>query len=113
MKLVGIIDGEEVTFDYFPPNQFKAYIPKKLNGTYNIHLRCIDDAGNEEGLSGVYIYIDFQKMDFKVLEKVYKDEVNSKNYDCETLNEKYKNDKENDNYNFKELNSQYSYKVVT
>lgn len=113
MTLIGQFNGEEVRFDYFPPNQFVAHVPRQINGHYQLYLKCIDAAGNETGLAGVYIYIDFEKMDFKILEKVYSDKVNSNNFNSEILNSKYKHDEENDIYNFTEISHKYSYKVVT
>lgn len=89
MKLVGFIDGVEVVFDYFPPNQFKAYIPKRLNGIYNVELKCIDDGGNESGLAGMYIHVDVQKMIFKVLEKLYIEKVDTANFTVKEVSNKY------------------------
>lgn len=64
---MNIIYGIEVLFDFYPPNQFKAYLPKRLDGTYIVQLKAIDEAGNEGNYSNIFIKIDFQKMTLNIL----------------------------------------------
>lgn len=90
MKLIGYIDGIEVKFDFYPPNKFKADIPKKKDGTYIIQLIATDDAGNESSLSNIFVYINFSKMIFKVLEG-------------------FKFVEGNENYGFIELKNKFSF----
>lgn len=94
MKLIGYIDGMEIRFDFYPPDIFKATIPKKLSGKYIVQLKVIDEAGNEENKADIYVYIDFQNMSFREVKSPYK------------LNE---ND---NNYNYMELNCKYTYKEL-
>lgn len=76
MKLIGYADGIEVKFDFYPPNNFKAEIPKNMSGIYNIELHAIDDAGNQTNMCNMAILIDFDKLQFKVLDSdiLYKTE---------------------------------------
>ena len=67
MNMVGYVDGIEVKFDFYPPNKFNAEIPKKLNGTYIIQLKVIDDAGNTNGYSDIFIKIDFTSLKIQIL----------------------------------------------
>ena len=69
MRLKGYVDGVEVSFTFIPPNTFQGVVPKKLNGRYIVQLQLVDEAGNETNNADVYMFIDFQKMQFKVLEK--------------------------------------------
>lgn len=93
MKLIGYLDGVEVKFYFYPPNQFKAEIPKKSNGTYIVELKVIDDAGNQTNYSNVLIAINFDKMSFEVLKGFNETEINK-------------------DYNFKELIQEYSYREL-
>lgn len=92
MRLIGYVDGVEVKFDFYPPNNFKAeipkQIPKQIDGTYILELHAIDDAGNETSFSNIFILIDFIKMVFKVLEGFHAVEGN-KNYGFTELSEEY------------------------
>lgn len=71
MKLIGYLDGVEISFDFYPPNNFKAIIPKSVKGSYIIQLKAIDEAGNETNQSDIYMFIDFQKVIFKELDSKY------------------------------------------
>lgn len=88
MRLIGYVDGVEVKFYFYPPNNFKAEIPKQIDGTYILELHAIDDAGNETSFSNIFILIDFSKMVFKVLEGFHAVEGN-KNYGFTELSEEY------------------------
>ncbi len=69
MRLIGYVDGIEVKFDFYPPNTFKAEIPKKINGQYIIELHAIDDAGNQTNEANLIVAINFDKLTFKILEQ--------------------------------------------
>ena len=69
MHLTGTVDGIEISFDFIPPNTFRGVVPKKLNGRYIISLQLADEAGNKTSNSDIYMYLDFQKMKFKILDK--------------------------------------------
>ena len=88
MKLVGYLDGIEVKFDFYPPNQFKAEIPKKSNGTYIVEFKVIDDAGNETNYSNILIAINFNKMSFEILEG-FTEKEKSSDYNSEELIQEY------------------------
>jgi len=72
MKLIGYIDGVEVLFDFHPPNQFKAEIPKQLDGSYIVELYALDLAGNKSSLySSIFIRIDYNNLKMEVLPSNY------------------------------------------
>ena len=75
MKLIGYLDGVEAKFNFYPPNTFKAEIPKKMNGIYIVELHAIDDAGNQTNISNIAVLIDFDKLTFKVINSglIYKE----------------------------------------
>lgn len=111
MRLIGSIDGVEVNFDFYPPNQFKAEIPKKLDGVYVVELKALDDAGNETNYSNIFIKIDFQKMSFSVVDGF---EYNSNN--CEYNSKEETGEyftKEMCNFNSMEINTDiYSFNLI-
>lgn len=112
MKLVGYVDGVEVSFSFYPPNTFKAIIPKRLNGKYIVELKAIDDAGNENGETSIYMYIDFQSMHFKILNEKYMfniDENNTKFIEVENIYDSIECINE---FSFKEIFNQYSYREL-
>jgi hypothetical protein len=71
MRLVGLVEGVEVSFYLTAPNTFTATVPKQLDGTYIIELHLFDDAGNQTNYANVFIKIDFSKMEIQVLPKSY------------------------------------------
>lgn len=80
MRLIGYIEGVEVTFDFYPPNTFRAVFPRQLDGTYIVELHAIDDAGNETVYTNLFVLIDFQSMIFRVLGTDFGVTNNSDNY---------------------------------
>lgn len=94
MKLVGYADGVEVKFDFYPPNIFKAEIPKKVSGIYLLELHATDDAGNQTNMCDMAVLIDFDKLSFKIL-------------DTDIL---YKT--ENEDFEFKELQQEFMSKEL-
>ena len=80
MKLIGYIKGVEISFDFHPPNIYKAIIPKQFDGVYIVNLKAIDDAGNENNYADMIVCIDFDKMSFKVLENNLKHIKKEENY---------------------------------
>lgn len=93
MRLIGHVDGIEISFDFYPPNIFRGIIPKRLNGKYVVELKVIDDAGNENGMTDILVYIDFQNMEFKVLDDKFRFNVD-------------------DRFSYKETQSKYSYREL-
>lgn len=93
MRLIGYVDGVEISFDFYPPNIFRGIIPKRLNGKYVVELKVTDNAGNENGMTDILVYIDFQKMKFKVLDESYRFATTDK-------------------FRFKEVKSQFSFKEL-
>ncbi|KZL93568.1 PF13754 domain-containing protein [Clostridium magnum] len=94
MKLVGYINGIEVRFDFYPPNQFKAEIPKRMSGIYLLELHAIDDAGNQSNMCDMAVLIDFDKLTFKVLDSEFIHETN------------------NEEFGYKELQPEFLYKEL-
>jgi len=95
MRLVGYINGMEVSFDFYPPSSYKANIPKHLEGSYIVQLKAIDDAGNEANYTDILVYFDFQKMEFMILNYNYSHEIIV-----------------NTNYSVKSIESNFTYKEV-
>ncbi len=93
MRLIGYVDGVEISFDFYPPNIFRGIIPKRLNGKYVVELKVTDNAGNENGMTDILVYIDFQKMEFKVLDDKFRFNVD-------------------DRFSYKETQSKYSYREL-
>lgn len=94
MKLVGYVDGIEISFNFCPPNIYEAVIPKRLNGKYIVQLKAIDDAGNETNMADTYMYMDFQQMIFK------------------NLGNKFRFNIDDSKFGFKEVSNQYSHKEL-
>jgi len=94
MRLIGFVNGVEIAFDFYPPNTFIANIPTCLNGSYIVQLKAIDGAGNEGYFTDVLVYIDFQKMTFKLLNNNFKHMQNRQQYEYEIIKH---------NYSFREL----------
>ena len=112
MQLVGCVDGIEISFDFYPPNFYRAIIPKRLNGRYIVQLKAIDEAGNEASTADVYMYIDFQQMTFKTLGDKFKFNIDDNDLGYVEIKNIY-NSRELDNeFNFKEVYSQYSYREL-
>lgn len=94
MKLIGQVNGVEISFDFCPPNSFNAVIPSGLNGTCIIQLKAVDDAGNETNQAGIYMLVDFQKMTFKKLDSNYVNKYENSKFSRMTVSS---------NYSYKEL----------
>lgn len=71
MRLIGHVDGVEISFDFHPPSTFTAEIPRQLDGTYILQLQAIDDAGNVTNYSNIFIKIDFSALKFQMLESPF------------------------------------------
>jgi len=89
MKLIGHVKGVEISFDFHPPNIYKAIIPKQFDGVYIVNLKAIDDAGNENNYADMIVCIDFDEMSFKVLENNLKYIINDEKYGYLELDSKY------------------------
>lgn len=112
MRLAGYVDGIEIAFDFYPPNTYKAIIPKKLNGRYIVQLKAVDEAGNETNLSENYMYIDFQQMIFKILDDKFKFNVDDNNLAYMEVKNIYNSREVYNKFNFKEASNQYSYREL-
>lgn len=75
MKLKGYIDGKEVSFDFFPPNEFKASIPRNLTGIYIVELHAISDSGLETMYTSISVLIDYENMSIKIIDSNIKDQL--------------------------------------
>jgi hypothetical protein len=71
MRLIGYVDGEEVKFDFTPPNRFTAVIPKQKDGIYIVELHASDEAGNSTSYFNIFVKIDFQHMTIKILPSTF------------------------------------------
>lgn len=112
MKLIGYVDGIEVNFDFYPPNTFKAIIPKKLDGKYILELQAEDDAGNIDCSTGMYIYIDFQHMKIKVLSSKYQFKKDANNLRYKKIDNIFSSKELDSKLTFKKSCSPYSYKEL-
>lgn len=79
MKLIGYLDGIEVKFDFYPPNTFKAEVPKRIDGTYIIELHAADDAGNITNYSNLFVKIDFNLLKISILPFNFSDKTYQEN----------------------------------
>jgi hypothetical protein len=111
MKLIGYIDGVEVTFDFYPPNIFRAEVPKHLNGTYIVQLKAIDAAGNVTNYSNIFIKIDFEKLTIQVLPSNF-DYKNSFEYETHEVVSKFAHKEYARGYETVEIPSIFSYKEL-
>lgn len=111
MKLLGYVDGVEVKFDFYPPNLFKAEIPKQLDGTYIIQLQAVDDAGNITGYSNIFVKIDFTSLKVQILPKNFDYIKNGEGFGykkvvfehTKQINDAYSNAEIKQQYTFREL----------
>lgn len=112
MKLLGYIDGVEVRFDFYPPNKWKAVIPKKFTGKYILQLKAVDKAGNESNFSDLFICIDFRNMKVKILGKKYDFIEKGKEYLSVKLDNKQEINTIQDSYIYNEIGVEYAYRLV-
>lgn len=111
MKLIGYIDGVEVNFDFIPPNQFKAIVPRHLDGTYIVELQAEDNAGNCESITDIVVAIDFDKLSFRILDKNYHVNENSKDFSYKVHQQVFLT-MESEVFYFKQLQQQFLYKEL-
>ena len=112
MKLIGYINGVEVSFDFYPPNTWRATIPTDITGRFVLQLKAIDDAGNSTNNIYVYVYIDFQNMIFKVLDKKFGYKNNSKDYCYGIIDNEYETKYIEDEFIYNKLPQKYSYRKL-
>lgn len=112
MKLKGYIDGVEVSFDFYPPNLWKAIIPRKLTGTYILQLKVIDSAGNETNFSDLFICIDFRNMKFEILGKRYDFREKDEEYLCIKLENNQETDAIPNSYVYNEISTEFAHRLV-
>lgn len=112
MRLIGFADGVEVSFDYDPPLTFKAYIPKTINGRHVLHLKVIDDYGNIDSYTGLYVYLDIKNMTFKILDSNFQVSKNETDYSYKEIKELYVSEQLCDKYHFKRVKEKFTYKEL-
>ncbi len=112
MKLIGYADGVEVLFDFYPPDTFKAEIPKKLNGIYIIELHAVDDAGNKNNYTNMIIAVDFNKLTFNILKQNYISNENKDSFKHLKRRQDYKTEVVETFYNYKSLQSEFVFKEL-
>lgn len=105
IRLVGRVNGVEVTFTLTPPNVFRGIVPASLHGQYYLDLKAVDEAGNQTNYMDLYVLIDFDALSFKILEGKYDFNVDDSNRDdsLELL----------DVYLNSEIGSDFSYSLYT
>lgn len=89
IKLKGEVQGREILFDFSPPNKYRAVIPKELDSIYTVTLKAYDEAGNESFFGDVVVCIDFDKMDFMIIENNLSFENSSSEYEHVKIEDKY------------------------
>jgi hypothetical protein len=80
MRLIGKVNGVDISFDFYPPNQFRGEVPKNLTGAYIVQLQAVDDGGNTTEYSSIIIKIDFDSFKIEILPSTYIETVNDANY---------------------------------
>lgn len=78
IRLVGYVNGVEVTFTFTPPKVFRGVVPANLNGQYYLDLRAVDEAGNQTNYMELHVLIDFDALSFKILDERYNFNVEDK-----------------------------------
>jgi hypothetical protein len=85
MKLIGRVNGVEISFDFYPPNQFRGEVPKNLTGVYVVQLQAVDDGGNTAEYSNIIIKIDFDSFKIEILPATYIETANDTNFSTGTV----------------------------
>lgn len=112
MKLVGYIDGVEISFIFSPPNQFKSIIPKKLSGIYIVELHAIDDAGNQNNYTNMLITIDFDKLTFNILKQDFLSNENKNDFYNAQSKKNFITIEKETSYGYKNLQPNYRVKEL-
>ena len=111
IRLVGYVNGVEVTFTFSPPKVFRGVVPASLNGQYYLDLKAVDEAGNQTNYMDLYVLIDFDALTFKILDERYEFNVEDNDDISSEISDNYLNNELNSSfsyspcalYNFKEL----------
>lgn len=90
MRLIGYVGGVEVSFDFTPPNTFKASVPKRQDGVYIVELHAVDNAGNITNYSGIFIKIDYKNLSIELLPGNYPFKVEEKSINLENVDSSFK-----------------------
>lgn len=102
IRLLGYVNGVEVTFTFSPPKVFRGVVPASLNGQYYLDLKAVDEAGNQTHYMDLYVLIDFDALTFKILDERYDFSVeDNEDSSLEIF----------DNYSNNEVNSEFSHSV--
>lgn len=104
IRLLGVVNGVEVSFDFYPPKTFKATIPANLKGMYYLFLKAVDDAGNETNYINLHVLVDFDSLSFKILDKNY-------NFNVEDRDDNHL--EISNDYSSKDVQSEFSYSLYT
>ena len=95
------------------PQMFiRLKIPKKSNGIYIVQLRAIDEAGNEISTVDTFIYLDYQKLEFKVIDSVLVADIMDESLYHIGVKENYSTIILEYIYSFKEVESEYLLKEL-
>lgn len=112
MRLIGYVEGIEISFDFYPPNTFVGVIPKRLNGSYAVELHAVDEAGNISNQTGLYVLIDFQQMGFKVLDDSYEPLANVSDFSSKEVLEEFLEQNDISNYSYDVIDSEFSFREL-
>lgn len=104
IRLLGVVNGVEVSFTFHPPNTFTAEIPANLSGKYYVNLKAVDEAGNETNYMNLHVLIDFDSLSFKILNNTYNFSVESREDNHLELSSDYLS---------KDIQSEFSYSLYT
>lgn len=104
IRLIGVVNGVEVAFTFSPPNTFTATIPAIIKGTYYVHLKAIDDAGNETNYMNLHVMINFDTLSFKILDNTY-------NVDVDDIDDNHL--EVSSDYLSKDIQSEFTYSLYT
>lgn len=111
VNLIGYVEGVEISFDFYPPDTYKGIIPKQIDGRYIVELRAIDEAGNTTGMTNVYILIDFDQLEFKVLSETYSSILEKEEYANEII-ALFIGQDESLKYEYEVMDNGFTYKEV-
>lgn len=112
MRLIGYAEGIEVLFDFYPPNTFKAEIPKKLNGIYVLELHAIDEAGNQNNYTNMVITIDFNQLAFKILKQDFLSNENKNDFQDVQEKQRFITAEEETPYSYNSLQPTFAFKEL-
>jgi hypothetical protein len=108
MRLIGYVDGTEVSFTFVPPNQFVATIPSKGSGIYIVELHLYGDNFTVTHETRALVGIDFRNISFKFLDLKYKNLAGKLEREYEEQYDEFEEAK----FIYDDYISDYTYKVI-